>query len=127
MFLRCSECDSGQAGSLFAVWRLHHAAVFHAYAPRSVLVLHCLFAHPFCCSLLRTAEGFGSLLADRYARHADVLNRGFSGYNTVWAQLALEKMIAVRIRHRSLRACACLESETPVRCCSPVTLESLSL
>jgi lysophospholipase L1-like esterase len=29
--------------------------------------------------------GFGVTLADRYQRRADVLNRGFSGYNTRWA------------------------------------------
>lgn len=29
-------------------------------------------------------EGWGSKLADRYQRRADVLNRGMSGYNTRW-------------------------------------------
>ena len=29
--------------------------------------------------------GWGALLADRYQRRVDVLNRGYSGYNTRWA------------------------------------------
>ena len=29
--------------------------------------------------------GWGARLADHYARRADVLNRGYSGYNTRWA------------------------------------------
>ena len=28
--------------------------------------------------------GWGACIADRYQRRADVLNRGFSGYNTDW-------------------------------------------
>ena len=34
-------------------------------------------------------SGWGALLAARYARRADVLNRGFSGYNTRWALEAM--------------------------------------
>ena len=33
--------------------------------------------------------GWGAHLASRYARRADVLNRGFSGYNTQWALEAM--------------------------------------
>lgn len=37
-------------------------------------------------SLTQTSfEGWGAVLADRYQRRADVLNRGLSGYNTRWA------------------------------------------
>lgn len=36
-------------------------------------------------SLTQTSfEGWGSGLAQRYQRRADVLNRGMSGYNTRW-------------------------------------------
>eukprot|EP00041_Stephanoeca_diplocostata_P008604 m.127009 g.127009 ORF g.127009 m.127009 type:complete len:281 (+) comp17402_c0_seq5:133-975(+) len=34
--------------------------------------------------------GWAARLASRYVRRADVLNRGFSGYNTAWARLALD-------------------------------------
>ena len=34
-------------------------------------------------------SGFGCFLAHRYARRADVVNRGFSGYTTRWAVPAL--------------------------------------
>ena len=33
-------------------------------------------------------------LAERYVRRADVLNRGYSGYNTRWALAALERTFA---------------------------------
>mmetsp|Transcript_1908 Transcript_1908/g.2720 ORF Transcript_1908/g.2720 Transcript_1908/m.2720 type:complete len:266 (+) Transcript_1908:103-900(+) len=33
---------------------------------------------------------WGALLASRYARRADILNRGFSGYNTKWGLKILE-------------------------------------
>ncbi|GBG86000.1 hypothetical protein CBR_g40813 [Chara braunii] len=36
--------------------------------------------------------GWGALLADRYARKADVVNRGYSGYNTCWALHLLDKL-----------------------------------
>jgi len=34
------------------------------------------------------------MLSDRYCRFADVLNRGFSGYNTRWSLLALKQLLA---------------------------------
>ncbi|XP_006515241.1 isoamyl acetate-hydrolyzing esterase 1 homolog isoform X4 [Mus musculus] len=37
--------------------------------------------------------GWGSLLADRLVRKCDVLNRGFSGYNTRWAKIILPRLI----------------------------------
>jgi len=38
--------------------------------------------------------GIGARLADLYARKLDVLNRGFSGYNTDWALPVWEQIIA---------------------------------
>jgi lysophospholipase L1-like esterase len=35
-------------------------------------------------SFSATDSGWGAYIADRYQRRADVLNRGFSGYNTNW-------------------------------------------
>jgi len=37
--------------------------------------------------------GWGQLLTERYARRAHVLNHGFSGYNTRWASLALDRLL----------------------------------
>ncbi|XP_021058066.1 isoamyl acetate-hydrolyzing esterase 1 homolog isoform X1 [Mus pahari] len=37
--------------------------------------------------------GWGALLADRLVRKCDVLNRGFSGYNTRWAKIILPRLI----------------------------------
>lgn len=39
-----------------------------------------------------TVGGWGARLADHYARKADVINRGFSGYNTTWGLAALPKV-----------------------------------
>mmetsp|Transcript_9966 Transcript_9966/g.32305 ORF Transcript_9966/g.32305 Transcript_9966/m.32305 type:complete len:274 (-) Transcript_9966:83-904(-) len=36
--------------------------------------------------------GWGARLADAYSRKVDVINRGYSGYNTRWALLALGKI-----------------------------------
>ena len=36
--------------------------------------------------------GWGGRLQDRYARFADVENRGFSGYNSEWARLLLPSL-----------------------------------
>lgn len=38
--------------------------------------------------------GWVQRLADRYCRRADVLNRGYSGYNTRWASPVLQKLLA---------------------------------
>ncbi|KAI0260993.1 SGNH hydrolase [Gloeopeniophorella convolvens] len=40
--------------------------------------------------------GVGARLANLYVRKVDVLNRGFSGYNTDWALPVLEQIIAKR-------------------------------
>ncbi|XP_062064920.1 isoamyl acetate-hydrolyzing esterase 1 homolog isoform X1 [Lepus europaeus] len=37
--------------------------------------------------------GWGAALAHRLARKCDVLNRGFSGYNTRWARIILPRLI----------------------------------
>ncbi|XP_037669402.1 isoamyl acetate-hydrolyzing esterase 1 homolog isoform X2 [Choloepus didactylus] len=37
--------------------------------------------------------GWGASLADRLVRKCDVLNRGFSGYNTRWAKIILPRLI----------------------------------
>lgn len=37
--------------------------------------------------------GWGASLADKLARKCDVLNRGFSGYNTRWAKIILPRLI----------------------------------
>ncbi|XP_054034768.1 isoamyl acetate-hydrolyzing esterase 1 homolog [Dryobates pubescens] len=37
--------------------------------------------------------GWGTLLAQRLVRRCDVLNRGFSGYNSRWAKLLLPRLI----------------------------------
>ena len=39
-------------------------------------------------------EGWGASIADHFQRRADVLNRGFSGYNTEWAKLILPQLIS---------------------------------
>nr|XP_056712640.1 isoamyl acetate-hydrolyzing esterase 1 homolog [Euleptes europaea] len=38
-------------------------------------------------------NGWGASLAHRLARKCDVLNRGFSGYNTRWAKIVLPRLI----------------------------------
>ena len=48
--------------------------------PRIVLFGDSITQGSFSCS------GWGAALQDRYQRRADVLNRGFSGYNTRWAR-----------------------------------------
>ncbi|XP_077607176.1 isoamyl acetate-hydrolyzing esterase 1 homolog [Crocuta crocuta] len=37
--------------------------------------------------------GWGAALADKLVRKCDVLNRGFSGYNTRWAKIILPRLI----------------------------------
>uniref|UniRef100_A0A8D2HNP5 1-alkyl-2-acetylglycerophosphocholine esterase n=1 Tax=Urocitellus parryii TaxID=9999 RepID=A0A8D2HNP5_UROPR len=37
--------------------------------------------------------GWGASLADKLVRRCDVLNRGFSGYNTRWAKIILPRLI----------------------------------
>ncbi|KAM4867428.1 isoamyl acetate-hydrolyzing esterase 1 homolog isoform 2-T2 [Thomomys bottae] len=39
--------------------------------------------------------GWGAALADRLVRRCDVVNRGFSGYNTRWAKIILPRLIKV--------------------------------
>ncbi|NXX80188.1 IAH1 esterase, partial [Urocolius indicus] len=38
-------------------------------------------------------DGWGAYLAERLVRKCDVVNRGFSGYNTRWAKLILPRLI----------------------------------
>ena len=38
------------------------------------------------------AGGWGARLADHYVRKADIINRGFSGYNSTWAGHAMQKV-----------------------------------
>jgi len=38
--------------------------------------------------------GWGAELSDSYQRRADILNRGFSGYNTDWAKLILPRLVS---------------------------------
>ena len=37
--------------------------------------------------------GWGAVIADYFQRRADVVNRGFSGYNTEWAKFILPKLL----------------------------------
>ncbi|VTJ89399.1 Hypothetical predicted protein, partial [Marmota monax] len=37
--------------------------------------------------------GWGASLADKLVRKRDVLNRGFSGYNTRWAKIIIPRLI----------------------------------
>ncbi|NWR76407.1 IAH1 esterase, partial [Centropus unirufus] len=39
-------------------------------------------------------NGWGAFLAERLVRKCDVVNRGFSGYNTRWARLVLPRLIS---------------------------------
>ncbi|XP_074517862.1 isoamyl acetate-hydrolyzing esterase 1 homolog [Sebastes fasciatus] len=39
------------------------------------------------------ASGFGAEIADKLARKCDVVNRGFSGYNSRWAKITLPRLI----------------------------------
>ena len=41
-------------------------------------------------------EGWGASIADHFQRRADVVNRGFSGYNTDWAKLILPQLLSSR-------------------------------
>ena len=38
--------------------------------------------------------GWGASVADHFQRRADVINRGFSGYNTEWAKLILPQLLS---------------------------------
>ncbi|KAL5493352.1 hypothetical protein EMCRGX_G014521 [Ephydatia muelleri] len=40
--------------------------------------------------------GWGARVADHFQRRADVLNRGFTGYNTDWAKAILPRLLASR-------------------------------
>ena len=40
--------------------------------------------------------GWGARVADHFQRRADVLNRGFTGYNTGWAKAILPRLLASR-------------------------------
>ncbi|KAG8512413.1 Isoamyl acetate-hydrolyzing esterase 1, partial [Galemys pyrenaicus] len=42
---------------------------------------------------LASGGGWGACLADKLVRKCDVLNRGFSGYNTRWAKIILPRLI----------------------------------
>lgn len=44
-------------------------------------------------SFSRKLQGWGGILAERYARSTDILNRGFSGYNTRWALTLMKEAI----------------------------------
>ncbi|KAG2188644.1 hypothetical protein INT44_001399 [Umbelopsis vinacea] len=44
-------------------------------------------------------KGWGASLADAYQRRADVLNRGFGGYNSKWAVPILNQMIPQKVDH----------------------------
>jgi lysophospholipase L1-like esterase len=43
------------------------------------------------------SNGWGTLLGDKYTRRADIVNRGYSGYNTEFCKLLLEKQLANKI------------------------------
>ena len=38
--------------------------------------------------------GWGAKIADRFQRRLDVLNRGYSGYNTAWIKLVLTQILS---------------------------------
>lgn len=40
--------------------------------------------------------GWGATIADHFQRRADIINRGFSGYNTEWAKLILPRLLLSR-------------------------------
>ncbi|KAJ3733063.1 SGNH hydrolase-type esterase domain-containing protein [Lentinula guzmanii] len=48
-------------------------------------------------------NGFGANLAHRYARKLDVINRGFSGYNTEWGIPVFEQFFATREQQKDLQ------------------------
>ena len=37
-------------------------------------------------------RGWGAMMAHSYQRRADIINRGFSGYNTRWALAGIDKV-----------------------------------
>ncbi|KAJ3845241.1 SGNH hydrolase-type esterase domain-containing protein [Lentinula raphanica] len=47
-------------------------------------------------------NGFGASLAHRYARKLDVINRGFSGYNTEWGIPVFEQFFATTEQQKHL-------------------------
>ncbi|KAK2533918.1 Iah1 [Columba guinea] len=55
--------------------------------PRVVLFGDSITEHSF------QGSGWGAFLSERLVRKCDVVNRGFSGYNTRWAKLILPRLI----------------------------------
>ncbi|XP_068608429.1 isoamyl acetate-hydrolyzing esterase 1 homolog [Brachionichthys hirsutus] len=50
------------------------------------------------------ANGWGAEIADKLARKCDVVNRGFSGYNSRWARMILPRLINSRTSSDSVVA-----------------------
>ncbi|KAI7897612.1 SGNH hydrolase-type esterase domain-containing protein [Cokeromyces recurvatus] len=48
--------------------------------------------------------GYGALLANAYVRKVDVINRGFSGYNTDWALPILRQLLPT-VKEQEAQAC----------------------
>ncbi|KAI9313689.1 SGNH hydrolase-type esterase domain-containing protein [Dichotomocladium elegans] len=49
-------------------------------------------------------QGFGASLANAYSRKADVVNRGFSGYNSEWGLAILKQVLPTVERQRQGKA-----------------------
>ena len=49
-----------------------------------------------------STSGFGAYISNVYARRLDVLNRGFSGYNTRWAKKYASKIFPPKTTKASL-------------------------
>lgn len=59
-------------------------------------------------------DGWGAALAHFYARKLDVVNRGFAGYNTKWAELIMEEVFAGRDGSNTLLVMVCLGANDAV-------------
>lgn len=66
-----------------------HAAELHKNRPKIVLFGDSITEY----SYSRRQVGWGALLAERFVRSSDVLNRGFSGYNSRWARMLMKEAL----------------------------------
>ena len=63
------------------------AAIRSSYVnPRLILFGDSLTQYSF------SVGGWGSLIADAFQRNVDVINRGFSGYNSLWLKIVLKNI-----------------------------------
>ena len=93
-YARTADDGSGRK----KLWARRHASVpgsaEPAAAPRSLV----LFGDSI-TQMSFGEGGFGARLSDVFARRLDVINRGFSGYNTRWARHYFDSVFGAGARH----------------------------